>query len=547
MPTLIVENQRRVRPTKATPDVRIPAGAFSADYRAMSGLGATLQGAGGQFGDIALRTKLLDKSNQIRKGQAAYDEFYTTGAAERFKDTDFANHRKKFGESHDDWSKTYLEGVESPGAKDRLRLYFDQQKAKQGLRIEADAFMALGREIAANQPQARQISIEAELDEPEIDGQQRERADYTKSLDELVKAGHLTPAGKQQELRMRAMQLVQTAADRDPEMVLNAIDEKKLDILLGDEDVKLLLPDDIDALRIDARQELAAANRQVQIDNAARKEASEAKRTEISRKINTPTKAAELAAIREELRTEIINESLFDSADHSFLLKLLDSRTDRLATGKGDGKMPAEMAGKYSKILIRLNDNPDNVKWSEIDEFVEYPPIYKDLVDEKEDKSSLLKNPSVDFWFKKLGTDFADEPVLADKYSRQFRKYFMDYQRMHNKIPSPAEIGEFYDKNFIEPGVIAWLERKAKWLAGAGWSAYKFGSPLGLAGRTVAATEARGREERLNWFADDLESGAETRGGYTIGERLDVGGRKYKVVGFDPGTNEPMVEEIGNK
>lgn len=540
MPTLDVNQYRRVSPTKATPDVRIPAGAFSADYRAMTGLGATIQRVGGMFGDVAIKTELLEKASQIRKGQAAYDDFYTKGALERLQDTDFTNHRKRFDESHDNWTSTYLAGVESVGAQDRLGLYYDRQKARQGLRIEADAFMGLGREIAANQPQARQISIEAELDEPEIEHQEAERADYAKSLDELIEAGHITPAGKQQELRLRAMQLVQTAADRDPEMVLNAIDEKKLNVLLGDQDVKLLLPDDIDALRIDAKQELTAANRKLQLQQSTQEEATEALKTDISQSMYSPKTSADLANVYDQIYDRIISEPLLDDDDHAILINRLDARAKRLTEKEKEGGA----AGEFGEILHRLNMDPDEVPWDEIEKYKGDTSNYRILVQEKEDKSSLLKNPSVDFWFKKLNNDFAKEPVLVDEYSREFREYFMDYQQLNNKLPTGKEIGEFYDKNFVEPGLTAWLGRQAKWLAGAGWTAFQLGSPLGLAGRTVAATAERNREKRLTVFADDLESGTERRGGYTIGERLDVGGRKYKVVGFDPVTNEPMVEPI---
>lgn len=258
MPTLEVPREK-IQPT-VQPGLQLAPGAFGAEGRALQRFGQTITGFAGTIFNIGEKIKLLNESNQIDEGVLAAEEFLDEAATNRLKDTDFENHGPQFFKDWDQFVTGYMPGVKSKTAQEELTKIFGRQRAVQHTRITADAFMKAGWTERARQPLVMQQSVEDELAETDADEQENIRSRFKERLVKLQSAGHLAEWQVQDQLKIRAMMMMQTVAGRWPEAAIEALKSREmLASILTQEDIDLLTDGDINFLRENAQKELSYA------------------------------------------------------------------------------------------------------------------------------------------------------------------------------------------------------------------------------------------------------------------------------------------------
>lgn len=344
MPTLEVPREK-VQPTVPS-GLQLAPGAFGAEGRALQRFGQTITGFAGTIFNIGEKIKLLNESNQIDEGVLAAERFLDEAATNRLKDTDFENHGTQFFKDWDQFVTGYMPGVKSKTAQEELTKIFGRQRAVQHTRITADAFMKAGRTERARQPLVMQQSVEDELAETDADEQENIRTRFKNRLVKLQSAGHLTEWQVQDQLKTRAMMMMQTVAGRWPEAAIEALKSREmLASILTQEDIDLLTDGDINFLRKNARKELSYAQDRI---NAQRIEAI----AEIKARVASMAGRGDFAGAQ-----KIINNSieLLGVKDHGILSDNLKRTSEYFGeTGINYFKvthMPSVFADLRSQIL----------------------------------------------------------------------------------------------------------------------------------------------------------------------------------------------------
>ena len=294
----------KVRP-RATAGVQRQA--FTAEARALQRQGRAVKEFGGKVASLAERVELLDAQNDIDQASLDFDTMQDKAFSDRRGNPDLAGHRKQWDTDSEAWINERISSVRSKKAQDALRISLGRRRLAEGTRIEVDAFRRAGMEARARFAQKLQSVVEEGLDEPGSEMQEETLKRFAADLKVLIKAGHFTESDAVDAQKTLAIMTVQTAAERWPQAVVETLSGEgaALDLILTDDQIKMLTAEDLDDLQADAQRELKA--QQSDVKNRI-KEQNEKLARDIQAKIVDPT--IPIAKTQTEYLTAVRNGNL---------------------------------------------------------------------------------------------------------------------------------------------------------------------------------------------------------------------------------------------
>ena len=200
---------------------------------------------------------------------------------------------------------------------------------------------------------------------------------------------------------------------------------------------------------------------------------------------------------------QAIQEKLYLKKDFTDIFKYIDEKLPLEAVTEREHWYDKAIA--MTKASVSEEDNPfektmnptrlADVLWQAANDNISHAEIAKGIGDKDgysisdgllahrtlDDDAFAFKNQRIIAWAGKLGQDFGgpkQDRVLYAQHADKLRKFVLDYERRNTKLPSDQEIGEFYDQNFVTPGVTAWLGRAAKGVGRFGWRLGTYSNPL---------------------------------------------------------------------
>ena len=270
MPTVDVSSAR-VR-SQSINTVKLPAGAFQAEFRALEQSGRATSALGGTIATIGNKLQSASDARSMNAALLKAQQYDDTFSADMLKDTDYATQAERYTQGFDAATLGLDEDL-SPRAQQELRNRLSLRKSRGSTRAKADAHLNLAREERANAALHDQRSVDDESNEASDKMRQLFRNEYKANLNRLEANGQLAATGRwsrEGRWRNRTMTKAQSFSARRPgEMALvleskasmaesGLFDDTEIDSLT-DEDVRTLLEN---AQREDAFEQLQRRTRQ---------------------------------------------------------------------------------------------------------------------------------------------------------------------------------------------------------------------------------------------------------------------------------------------
>ena len=303
MPTVDVSSSR-ITPRRAS-TVKLPSGAFQAEFRAMEQQGQATSRLGRTLGNIGARLTAADELRQVNAANTATDAFIDNWSIKAAKDTDFTTQRERFDEDFEAFRADTL-SQSSGRASKVIGSQLDRAQSSWGTRFELRAHDRLMAEERSNSAQADKSSIDREAVENESQ-RGTEWKLYNARLNALNGNGQLAQTGRwsrEGRIRARTIQKVQSDVLVSPQDAVLMLGSKADMVESGEfnkEEVASLTSEDMIDLKEVADKQVAA--QRADLENA-RKDANEAIARDFQAKIVDPgvpiaqTQREFLAAVR---------------------------------------------------------------------------------------------------------------------------------------------------------------------------------------------------------------------------------------------------------
>lgn len=411
---------------------------------------------GQDFGEQALRMDQMEISRQIVDGKLAYGTFYKDHLAGKDKDLNYPQWSKNFEQAHDQWSAEYLKNVTTPAAKMELEKWLSGEKNQHSIVLHAEGSRLYAAETRSRIPSLVQQYVEdAAPASPK--SVQMIREDLRKSLSHFVEEGVLFSGAVDDALNDFDKGLEPV---REAKALVNA---QKAVMAVPDRKAAEGLIDSLTGVlkRADREDLLAQVNRKFDIADLAAKQQQQADENKIYEAIYTPKNVEALAGVEDMIR----QTASFDADTKEKWRNRLQDHIKQLSGTGPDSPFEKTMNPAKKQELLEKATR-DEIRLDEVEKWVgkkdgisisDGQEIRRVL----EDDAHIFKTSQVKAWFSKLNSDFGgpkNDPVRAADYAEKMRQYFLDYEKANKKLPSSKEVEEFYDKNFVGPGILEKLK-----------------------------------------------------------------------------------------
>ncbi len=327
--------------------VRLPAGAFQAEFRAQEQAGRQTGRLAQTLGAIGARMTAADELRQVNAAQTATDKFIDDWSLKAATDTDFATQRERFDEEFEAFSAD-TRSQTSGRASGIVASQLDRAQSSWGTRFEIRAHGRLMAEERANSPQANKSSIDREAVE-NVAERGTEWKLFIARLNALDANGQLAQTGRwsrEGRIRARTIQKAQTdgiISSKDAVLMLGSKADMVESGEFNKEEVDSLTDEDMKDLKEVAEKQVAA--QRADVDNAE-KDRNERVARDFQAKIVDPK--VPIAKTQQEFLTAV-RAGILEKTQISGLDSAINSRISN-AGKTADPEEIARSTDEYEKL-----------------------------------------------------------------------------------------------------------------------------------------------------------------------------------------------------